>query len=126
MNIVKSFHSSLLHRFFSFQEKHYFTASVLWGFNLQTGEPVLEQDLWLTIGDMLAKNELFDTGMPKPNAELLVQGSCFAPEGSEVNASRVKVSLGAISKELYVFGDRHWIDGIGISEPVPFTEMPVR
>jgi uncharacterized protein YjbI with pentapeptide repeats len=125
MNIVKSFHSSLLHRFFSFQEKHYFTASVLWGFNLQTGEPVLEQDLWLTIGDMLAKNELFDTGMPKPNAELLVQGSCFAPEGSEVNASRVKVSLGAISKELYVFGDRHWIDGIGISEPVPFTEMPV-
>jgi uncharacterized protein YjbI with pentapeptide repeats len=126
MNIVKNMHCSMLHRYFSFQEKHYFTASVLWGFNLQTGEPVLEQDLWLTIGDMLDKNELFDAGMPKPNAELLVQGSCFAPEGSEVNASRVTVSLGAISKELYVFGERHWIGGgMGVSEPVPFTEMPV-
>jgi uncharacterized protein YjbI with pentapeptide repeats len=98
---------------------------VLWGFNLQTGEPVLEQELWQTIGDMLGKSELFDTGMPKANAELLVHGSCFAPEGSEVNASRVKVSLGTISKELYVFGDRHWIGGMGVSEPVPFTEMPI-
>jgi len=125
MNIVKNMHCSMLYRHFSFQEKHYFTASVLWGFNLQTGEPVLEQDLWLTIGDMMGKNELFDAGMPKANAELLVQGSCFAPEGSAVNASRVKASLGAISKELYVFGDRHWIGGIDVSEPVPFTKMPV-
>jgi uncharacterized protein YjbI with pentapeptide repeats len=125
MNIVKSLHASLLHRYFSFQEKHYFTATVLWGFNLQTGEPVLEQELWQTIGDMLGKSELFDAGMPKANAELLVQGSCFAPEGSEVNASRVTVSLGSISKELYVFGERHWIGGMGVSEPVPFTEMPI-
>jgi uncharacterized protein YjbI with pentapeptide repeats len=125
MNIVKSLHSSLLHRHFSFQEKHYFTASVLWGFNLLTGESVLEQDLWLAIGDMMGKSELFDAGMPKANAELLVQGSCYAPVGTDVNASRVKVSLGTISKELYVFGDRHWIGGIGVSEPVPFTEMPV-
>ena len=130
MNIVKSLHSSLLHRFFSFQEKHYFTASVLWGFNLRTGEPVLEQDLWLAIGDMLGKSELFDAGMPKANAELLVQGSCFAPEGSEVNANRVFVSLGSIKKELYIFGDRHWIKNMGfdmgVSEPAPFSEMPVR
>jgi uncharacterized protein YjbI with pentapeptide repeats len=125
MNIIKSLHSSLLHKCFSYQEKHYFTVSVLWGFNLTTGEPVLEQEMWESIGEMLGKSELFDTGMPKPNAELLVHGSCFAPEGSEVNASRVKVSLGTISKELYVFGERHWIGGMGVSEPVPFTEMPV-
>jgi len=129
MNIVKSLHSSLLHKCFSFQEKHYFTVSVLWGFNLQTGEPVLEQEIWQTIGDMLGKNELFDTGMPKPNGELLVQGSCFAPEGQLINANRVSVKLGQLSKELMVFGDRHWIKGLGIgwglSEPVPFSEMPV-
>lgn len=129
MNIVKSLHSSLLHKSFSFQEKHYFTVSVLWGFNLLTGEPVLEQELWQTIGDMLEKNEMFDAGMPKPKGELLVQGSCFAADGVAVNASRVSVSLGVISKELYVFGDRQWIKGLGIgwglSDPVPFTEMPV-
>jgi uncharacterized protein YjbI with pentapeptide repeats len=129
MNIVKSLHSSLLHRHFSFQEKHYFTASVLWGFNLQTGEPVLEQDLWLAIGDMIGKSELFDAGMPKANAELLVQGSCYAPDGEAVNASRVSVSLGSIKKEFMVFGDRQWIKGLGVgwgvSDPVKFTEMPI-
>lgn len=129
MNIVKSLHSSLLHRHFSFQGKHYFTASVLWGFNLQTGESVLEQDLWLAIGDMMGKSELFDTGMPKANAELLVQGSCYAPNGEAVNASRVAVSLGSIEKELMVFGDRHWIKGLGVgwgvSDPENFSEMPI-
>ena len=127
MNIVKSLHASLLHKSFSYQEKHYFTVSVLWGFNLQTGEPVLEQELWQTIGDMLGKNELFDAGMPKPNAELLVHGSCFTANGESVNANRVSVSLGQISKELMVFGDRHWIKGLGVgwgvSDPKPFTEM---
>jgi uncharacterized protein YjbI with pentapeptide repeats len=129
MNIVKSLHASLLHKSFSFQEKHYFTVSVLWGFNLTTGEPVLEQEMWESIGDMLGKSELFDTGMPKPNAELLVQGSCFVANGEAVNANRVSVSLGSISKELLVFGDRHWIKGMGIgwgvSDPELFTEMPV-
>jgi uncharacterized protein YjbI with pentapeptide repeats len=129
MNIIKSLHSSLLHRHFSFQEKHYFTASVLWGFNLLTGESVLEQDLWLAIGDMMGKSELFDAGMPKANAELLVQGSCYASDGEAVNASRVSVSLGSIEKELLVFGDRQWIKGLGVgwgvSDPEKFTEMPV-
>jgi uncharacterized protein YjbI with pentapeptide repeats len=102
---------------------------VLWGFNLNTGEPVLEQELWQTIGDMLGKNELFDAGMPKPNAEFLVQGSCFARDGKSINANQVSASVGTMSKELMVFGDRHWIKGMGVSwgvsDPKPFTEMPI-
>jgi uncharacterized protein YjbI with pentapeptide repeats len=129
MNIVKSLHSSLLHRYFSYQGRHYFTVSVLWGFNLTSGEPVLEQELWETIGEMLGKNELFDAGMPKQNAELLVHGSCYSASHQAVEASRVSVSLGTISKELLVFGDRHWIQamgiGWGVSDPIPFTQMPV-
>ncbi|MFT5398657.1 MAG: hypothetical protein ACI8XW_001455, partial [Gammaproteobacteria bacterium] len=129
MNIVKSLHSSLLHKCFSYQQKHYFTVSVLWGFNLQTGEPVLEQELWQSIGDLLGKNELFDAGLPKQNAELLVHGSCFAAGGEAVAASQVTVSLGPVSKELLVFGDRYWIKamgiGWGVTDPIPFTEMPV-
>ena len=129
MNIIKSLHPSLLYKTFTHQEKHYFTVSVLWGFNLNTGEPVLEQALWQTIGDLLGKNEMFDTGMPKPNAELMVQGSCFAASGETVKANRVSVSLGSLTKELMVFGDRHWIKGMGVgwglSDPEPFTEMPI-
>jgi uncharacterized protein YjbI with pentapeptide repeats len=129
MNIVKSLHSSLLHKYFSYQEKHYFTVSILWGFNLHDGKPVLEQELWQTIGEMLGKNDFFDVGMPKQNAEVLVHGSYYSPEGEPVNASRVSVSLGEISKELLVFGNRYWIKGMGIgwgvSDPEPYTEMSI-
>ena len=129
MNIVKSLHSSLLHRSFSHREKHYFTVSVLWGFNLVSGEPVLEQALWQAIGELLGKGEIFDTGMPAPNAEFLVHGSCFAPDGGSVEASRVVVTLGDKTKELMVFGERQWIKslgvGWGVTDPKPFTEMAV-
>jgi len=129
MNIVKSLHPSLIYKSFSHQGKHYFAVSVLWGFDLNSAEPVLEQALWQAIGDALGKNEIFDTGLPKAQAEMLVSGSYFAPAGKRVNAGKVSVSLGANSKELMVFGDRHWIKGMGVgwgvSEPEPFTEMPV-
>ncbi|MFT5502968.1 MAG: hypothetical protein ACI8XC_000673, partial [Gammaproteobacteria bacterium] len=129
MNIVKSLHASLLHRSFGVRDKNYFCASVLWGFNLQTGEPVLEQDLWSSVGDMIGKNELFDAGLPKPYGEFLVHGSCYAADGVPVSASRVSISLGQSTKQLYVFGDRHWIKamgvGWGLSDPEPFTEMSI-
>ncbi len=129
MNIVKSLHASLLHKAYQYQGKSYFTVSVLWGFNLQTGEPVLEQDMWQTVGDMLGKNEMFDTGMPKQNAEMVVHGSCFVTNGKAQTTSRVSASLGSITKELVVFGYRNWIKGLGVgwgvSAPQSFTEMPV-
>jgi hypothetical protein len=122
MNIVKSLHASLLHKSFSHQQQHYFTVSVLWGFNLQNGEAVIEQTMWKNISDMLGNNELFDAGLPKSNAELLVHGSCFAPSGETVNACRVSVSLGDISKQLMVFGDRHRIKGMGVNVGVSDPE----
>lgn len=129
MHIVKSLHSGLLHKTYQHFGKSYFTASVLWGFDLVSGEPILDQDLWQSISEMLSGGELFDTGLPKQNAEFLVYGHCYAPGSEPVNASRVKVSFGELTKELNVFGDRHWIKGLGIgwgvSDPVPFTEMEV-
>ena len=80
MHIVKGMQASLLHRSFSHQGRHYFTASALWGFRLGSGEPVLEQDLWTSLGDMLGRNELFDGGMPKSRGEFLVhQKHCSKP-----------------------------------------------
>lgn len=129
MHIVKSLHSGLLHKTYQHFGKSYFTASVLWGFDLVSGEPILEQDLWQSITEMLDGGELFDAGLPKQNAEFLVYGHCYAPGREPVNASRVKVSFGELNKELNVFGDRHWIKGLGIgwgvSDPVPFAEMEV-
>lgn len=129
MNIVKSLHASLLHSTHTYMGRHYFTVSVLWGFRLDSGEPVLEQDLWTAIGNMIGRNELFDAGRPKLNAEFLVHGSFFSPNGEPVKGGRVAVSLGDIHKELAVFGDRQWVKGLGatitIKGPVPMTTMPV-
>ncbi|BCE02867.1 DUF2169 domain-containing protein [Marinicellulosiphila megalodicopiae] len=128
MNIIKSLHSSLLYRCFSEKNNHFLTVSVLWGFDLNTNSAKLEQDIWQTIGNLLGKNELFDTGMPKKNAEFLVHGSCFTPKGEKTNAHNVSVTLGSLTKKLNVYGDRHWIKGLGVwalSEPELFSEMPV-
>jgi uncharacterized protein YjbI with pentapeptide repeats len=129
MNIVKSLHASFLHKTFSFKLKHYFSVSLLWGFTLDQGTPVLEQKLWTAIGNLIGKNELFDIGMPKDNAEMLVHGSFFSPGGTPVQGGHVSASLGPIRKNLLVFGDRRWIKGLGIAvsitRPEPFTEMPV-
>ncbi len=129
MQIIKSLHSGLIHKTFRFRKESHLCISTLWGFRLDSGLPVLEQDLWTSIGNMLGKNEMFDMGMPKPNAEALVHGSFFSPDGTPVEAGVVSFSIGDIEKELAVFGDRHWIKILGattgVSGPVAMTEMPV-
>ena len=63
--------------------------------------------------------------MPKPRGEALVYGSYYSPGGREVTSDLVGFSLGPISKELLVVGDRHWRPLIGPTPPEPFTTMPV-
>ena len=129
MNILKSLHAGLLHRTFVYGGKPIFAASLLWGFKMDSGEPVLEQKLWTTIGEMLGKNEMFDAGMPKTNGEVLVSGSFFSPHGKPVQGGKISLTIGPIHKELAVFGDRRWVRKFGtilmIEGPEPFTEMPV-
>ena len=100
MQIVKSLHSGVLHKAFSHRSKHYFAVTTLWGFRLSAGAPVLEQDLWSSIGDVFDKNALFDAGMPKTRAEFLVHGSFHAPTGEPVAAVVILASVrsGAISE----------------------------
>lgn len=63
----------------------------------------------------------------KLNAEVLLQGSCHVPGGKARTECPVKVSLGDWSKSLRVVGPRRFKSGLGkgISEPEPFTEMPI-
>ncbi len=129
MNIIKSLHSGILHRSFRYQGKDLFAVSLLWGFQLDTRDPVLEQDLWQAIGKVLGKNRMLDGGMPKGTGEVLVYGSFFSPGGKPVKGGRVSVTLGSVHKELAVQGDRRWVKilggSIGLTDPEPFTEMPI-
>jgi uncharacterized protein YjbI with pentapeptide repeats len=64
----------------------------------------------------------------KPAADLLLTGSCHAPDGQAVKHCNVTFQVGDKRCTLSVFGNRYWehtIAGGAISEPVPFVEMPI-
>jgi len=119
----------MLSRTYSFQGKSFFPVSLLWGFRLDSGEPVPEYKLWTTIADALGKSEIFDAGMPKVKGEVLVHGSFFAPDGKKVRHGNVSLLMGSVYKVLFVNGDRQWRKTLGFAPhmegPELFSEMPV-
>lgn len=132
MEIIKSLHAGILYRTFSFKGQHKLAVSLLWGFKLDTGEPVLEQDLWKTLTSALDHNDILDACMPKSQAEFLAFGNCFAPQGEPVKQLVARIKVGQVEKSINVFGNRYWrraMAGLGMSysqtAPEPFIEMPV-
>lgn len=123
MKIIKSMRTGLLHRTFLYQRRHFFTASMLWGFRLDSSDNVLEPHVWETIGKRLEAGQPFDQAMPKGQGEFLVHGSFHAPGGQAVTGASVSVRMGERHKAVTVWGDRVW-KGLGMSRPEPFTEMP--
>jgi uncharacterized protein YjbI with pentapeptide repeats len=90
-------------------------------------EPLSEQELWPFLQERLGQDAVFDQGMPKPEAELLVVGDCHAPDAQPVQALDITVKVGTIRKSLAVFGDRYWTGPTGmerITAPEAFTTMP--
>ncbi len=101
----------------------------LLGFSFEDPDtPLTEQELWQSVTPLLPKDGAFDEGIPKDRGELLVVGSCHAPEGKPVTSRRISVRVGAVAKTLDVFGDRVWVRDLGFrrkGEPAPFVVMPV-
>lgn len=76
-------------------------------------------------GECLADSELAPF---KPQADVLLSGSCHAPDGRPVPALVAGFSVGAVQKRIAVFGERTWRKGFfsaGASDPQPFTVMPL-
>jgi uncharacterized protein YjbI with pentapeptide repeats len=104
--------------------KFYFIVSATLGINLQTGEELLDLNYLKDVFDGMGENPLPDMGMPKPNGEFLVSGNFFPSEKQSVAGGNVKVRLGDTEKELYVFGQRKWQQGIP-SKPDEIISMPL-
>lgn len=69
-----------------------------------------------------------DVGLVKPATDVLLVGHAYAPNGRPATYVDVWLSVGAMSKVVRVFGDRHWDTlGVGatISPPEPFQRMPL-
>lgn len=87
-----------------------------------------EQALWLMIAEELTPPAVFDIGMPKPTAELLLAGHAAAPGGEPVERMGLACAFGDIRKEFLITGDRYWkLEGASAvaTEPVPFSRMPL-
>jgi uncharacterized protein YjbI with pentapeptide repeats len=124
MQNIKSLQASLLNKTFQYQQNHFFVASTLWGFYLDTGEAVLEQTLWPLIGKSLGKNCLLDEAINKDSTEFIVFGDAFAPDQQAAPRVDVSVALAGIEKHLHVYGERYW-EGFGPSAAGPFMQMPL-
>ncbi|MDQ5986631.1 MAG: hypothetical protein CSYNP_02361 [Syntrophus sp. SKADARSKE-3] len=129
MKIYKKNEHSLLIKPFGIGDRLYLAVTVMLYLDLLAPDsPLTEQELWKTIPDQLKPTPLLDMGMPKPHAEVLLTGSCFAPRGTTLSASPVMVRVGTVHKELVAFGDRLWRKHLRmpvITDPAPFSEMPV-
>lgn len=83
-----------------------------------------EQTLWKTLALTPGFTGALDELKPKVKPEVLAVGWAFAPEGRKVPARSVKIECGALTKELWVVGDRTWKNGVA-TEPIPFDKMPI-
>ena len=122
MRIVKSLHSGVIHRTFEMSGQKLFTLGSLWGFELSSGKPLLEKDVWTIVGERMPEGAIFDAGYPKVCSEYLVAGSFLSAE--PVGGSVISARVADREKKLAVFGDRYW-NRTSFDGPETISELPI-
>lgn len=87
-----------------------------------------EQALWLMTAKEVPPGAIFDIGMPKPAAEILIGGHAAAPGGVPTQRMGLSWTVGGLGKSLLVTGDRSWRLAnatVVATEPTPFVQMPL-
>lgn len=129
LKIFKSAHTEVVHKVFSPSPSQFVMSfGVIVPFALAPAGQSVQQEmpaLWDVITATLGSEHIFDECWPKPNGEYLAVGHAYPPAGHSDQPIAVTIKAGAISKRLAVFGDRHFTVGGGISDPQPFTHMPL-
>ncbi len=81
-------------------------------------------DLWELASAHMGKGAVLDEGYPKAAGEFLAYGACYA---NQTNSNRqpvsARITVGPLSKQLAVFGDRTFNTMGSISAPLPFSRM---
>jgi len=130
MKILKDPHHSPMFLPMALMGKMRLACTVMVYFDLDDPEtPLPDKEMWPQVMKLLPQPPVLDPGLPKPRAELLAAGACFASDGKLRQAAQVSVSAGGLKKTLNVFGDRQWVtasgSSLGITDPKPFTRMPI-
>lgn len=82
------------------------------------------------VDDDINKGLLYDSDFAyfKENADLLLKGTCYVPEGRPVPKCGVRFAVANVEKTLNVFGTRYAVPGLmgnSGSAAEPFTSMPL-
>lgn len=122
MRLVKSLHAGVIHRTYEMLGQRMFSLGSLWGYELSTGKPMREQDVWRIIGARLPEGSVFDAGYAKVCSEYLVAGSFLSAQ--PVGGAVVTARLGDREKSLSIFGNRYW-SRTSFDGPEQITELPL-
>lgn len=128
MNVISPTVTGPLYRSFKYLNRHYLSISVplLWSFEENTLHLESEQNLW----DLFAQesegvfaNDTLDFILPKDQAEFIVNGYGYGVY-SQDGRTAVSISLNNVKKDLWVTGERYWIDG-KITKALPFERIAI-
>ncbi|MCP3690056.1 MAG: DUF2169 domain-containing protein [Gammaproteobacteria bacterium] len=86
--------------------------------------PPVEADIYWGEPESSSIKYASDYHTGKPSTDIIVTGLACAAEQQMVKQLDVGLSVGRVSKNIRVYGDRQWFDG-RISEPAPFKTMPL-
>ncbi|MCA9712626.1 MAG: DUF2169 domain-containing protein, partial [Myxococcales bacterium] len=126
MKVIKPQKLGVLTRCFEHERRFLFGVSVLVFVPLQPELVLLpETALWTFAAERMGPDAALEAGVPKARGEFLVHGSCFAPGGVPHPRVPVSARVGELERALVVTGDRYFRPAGGISEPQPFTRMPL-
>jgi len=129
MKVIKPLKLSLLYKVYENNKKQVFVSTVISLFSFYpSGKIENEIDLWKMLQEEIGPETLFDLGMPKKRAEVLIHGGFYSPTGKSVQAGTVRVKLGNLDKELNIFGDREWRKRNTrweISDPQEILSLPI-
>ena len=92
-------------------EFHFIITAIL-GFDLCSGQTLLEMDYLEKAFSAMGDNPLPDMGFAKIQAEYLVSGSYYAKNAQAQESDLVKVQIGPHTKQLQVFAPRQWQQGL--------------
>ncbi|MSP25284.1 MAG: DUF2169 domain-containing protein [Myxococcales bacterium] len=124
MKVIKPLKLGVLHRTFENDGACYFVPTFLLYFAFDSPSvPLQEIHLWKTLGEELGEGVPLDECMPKPSGEVLLTARAYPP-GGDAPSCAVRLELGAVNKQLYVFGEREWRRGVP-TDPRPFRELPL-
>lgn len=124
MKIYTPLEVSTSHTTIEHDRNYYWVVSIKLHISLSKSEVLFEQDCIEGMMASMGNQILPDMGVPKPNAEFLLNGHYYAPNQKPVIADQATVELHDLSKSINVFGDRHWFASVP-TKPTPINKLPL-